>query len=356
MIILIFLWILFLKIVYHDDECASIVHTKSSHKYQIFSSKHHWIDSRLKLHHTTILGTHNSYHKSNRFYRYEHSDLDVQLMSGIRQIELDIHVSHKNYLVFHLQIIDDRSNCYCFNDCLLKIRRWIERNPSHYPIFLFIEIKQRLYEDFLTAFTGGIQCEHIYSLKQQILEVFSSDSLILPDFIRGHHRSIKTALKNQRNDELGGDYEYRKYGWPPISLSLGKILISIIDDRFNLFIDLIPTCKPLTNFFFICQSNLNVSYASIVSIGNPLGKEQLIMSSHINGQLTRTLIGYGGEQSFRRYIQARRYGIHIISTDFVQCKHSKLCQSTTSDFPGSTPVICNHVLAPSFCNLSINYL
>ncbi|UJR09079.1 hypothetical protein I4U23_013326 [Adineta vaga] len=314
------------------------------------------IDSRLKLHHMTILGTHNSYHKATRFYKYKHSNLDVQLMSGIRQIELDIHIMAKNYVVYHLQFLDDQTNCYCFKDCLLKIRQWSEQNQNHYPIFLFIEIKERFYEDFLTAFHGGLQCQHFQSMKEQILQIFPYDFLILPDFIRGHHHSINIALKHQRQDESRGNYVYKNYGWPPVSLSLGKILISFIDDQYNLVADLISTCQPLYNFFFIVQENVSRPYASIINIRNPLGNEQLILSSQNHGQITRTLIGHGNKQAFYRYIQARRYGVHIISTDFVQCNHSCLCESIRNDFQNSSSNLCNQIVAPSFCYLTNSFL
>ncbi|CAF2613599.1 unnamed protein product [Rotaria sp. Silwood2] len=258
-----------------------------------------------------------------------------------------------DYVVYHMQLIDDKTNCYCFSDCLVRIHRWSQQNPKHYPIFLFIEIKQRFREDFLTALYGGVRCQHFESMKEQILQVFPIDSFILPELIRGQQISINLALKKQRQDELSGNYSYGNYGWPPLSLSLGKILVSFIDDEHNIVVDLISTCESLSNFFFIAQTNINLPYASIINIRNPLVNEQLIIESHTNGQISRVLLGYGDQQLFERYQQARKYGIHIISTDFVQCDDTELCQSVKNDFQSTSPILCNTVLVPSFCNTTV---
>lgn len=345
-------WIFMVKIRYQNVHCEYNSNRSSSSINKNLSS----IDSRLKLNHLTTLGTHNSYHKESLFYKYEHSDLEIQLAVGIRQLELDVHLTGDNYVVYHVPLIDDKTNCYCFSDCLARIHRWSQQNPTHSPIFLFIEFKYMFYENFLTPLYGGVQCRHFESMKEQVLQVFSIDSFILPDLIRGDQSSINLALKKQRQDELNGNYTYGNYGWPPLSLSLGKILIGFIDEEYNIVVDLISTCKSLSNFFFITQTNVNLPYASIINIPNPLKNEQLIIESQMNGQLTRALVGYGDDQLFERYKQAWKYGIHIISTDSVQCNDTELCQNVQHDFPNSSPIVCNTVLAPSFCNITISSL
>jgi hypothetical protein len=212
------------------------------------------------------------------------------------------------------------------------------------------------YEDLLTALYGGVHCQHFESMKKQVLEVFPLDSFILPELIQGDQSSINVALKKQRQDELNGNYTYENYGWPPLSQSLGKVLVIFIDEEQNMVVDLISTCKPLSNFFFIGQTNVDLPYASIINIPNPLKNEQLIIESQMNGQLTRVLVGYGDRQLFERYKQARKYGINIISTDSVQCDDTELCQNVRNDFSSSSPILCNTPLAPSFCNTTISFL
>jgi len=156
--LLIFSWILLIKILYHNDHCYYVGNSSSSYMNKNRLSNVWMIDSHLKLNHLTILGTHNSYHKESLFNKYQHSDLEVQLAKGIRQIELDVHIMGNNYVVYHLQLFDEKTNCYCFSDCLVRILRWSQLNPRHYPIFLFIEIKQKFDEDLLTALNGCVKC------------------------------------------------------------------------------------------------------------------------------------------------------------------------------------------------------
>jgi len=311
------------------------------------------IDTRLKLHHFTILGTHNSYHKASLFYQYKHSNLENQLTYGIRQIELDIHLMSDNHVVYHLQIFDDKTNCYCLSHCFERILKWSERNSYHYPIYLFIEIKQMFYEDLFTGLNGGVKCKHFHTIQEQILQVFSIDSLILSEQIRGNQSSINLALKNQRQNELNGDFTYENYGWPPLYLSRGKIMPIFIDDVHRIVEKLISTCQPLSNFFFIAQTNSNLDYASIISISNPLENQYLMIGNINNGHLIRILLGYNGKRLIENYNQAKKYGVHIISTDSVQCNDTELCQSIGNDFKRTSSILCNTIVAPHFCNTTL---
>jgi hypothetical protein len=349
LIIIVVTWISSIKILYHNDQCVYIRKNKASQitRNQALSNTQ-MIDQRLKLNHFTILGTHNSYHRNSIFYKYEHSNLENQLAYGIRQLELDIHLMPNNDIVYHLQLLDDRTNCYCLSDCLDRILRWSEENPSHYPIFLFFEIKQMFYEDFFTGISG-VHCQHLQKMKEQILEVFTIDSFILPEQVRGNQSSISSALKKQRENELRGDYTYENYGRPPV----GKIMPVFLDDAHNITKKLYATCETLANFFFIAQSDSNVPYASIISIQNPSKNAYALTLNTNNGQITRVLLGHGGKRLMDNYILARKYGVHIISTDSVQCDNTELCRNVMNDFKRTTSILCNTVIAPHLCNTTV---
>ncbi|CAF2826261.1 unnamed protein product [Rotaria sp. Silwood2] len=253
-------------------------------------------------------------------------------------------------VIYHLQLIDDKTNCYCLSECLQRIRRWSDTNPQHYPILLFLEIKQKFYEDLFTPLTGGVQCRHLQAIKSQLLEVFSIDSFIRPEQIRGNHSSIRSALKQQRQNELNGNYTYDNYGWPPLSQSLAKILPVFLDNAYGSAADLFNTCEPLKNFLFIAQESLDRPYASIICTSNPFTEEQKLIESAASGLLTRILLGYGDQKLFEKYTESQKYGINIISTGSVQCDDTPLCQSIAENFPASAPIKCNKIRAPDFCN------
>ena len=132
-IILILTWIYLIKILYKNNQC--LLNLDDYNNLSERKLNNLIIDSRLKLNHFIVLGTHNSYHKETLFYKYKHVNLENQLTNGIRQIELDIHLMSNNNVVYHLQIFDDKTNCYCLNDCLKRILNWSKINSNHYPIY-----------------------------------------------------------------------------------------------------------------------------------------------------------------------------------------------------------------------------
>ncbi len=83
-------------------------------------------------------------------------------------------------------------------------------------------------------------------------------------------------------------------------------------------------------------------------------KYQHLITEHTNnGQLIRVLLAYNCKQLIENYNQARKYGVHIISTDSVQCNHTQLCQIVSNDFKSTLPILCNTIIASSFCNTTI---
>ena len=342
------IWLAAPAALYQNNQC-SLTQLQTFNYTNNFSST---IDPRLRLNHFTILGTHNSYHKYDIVGQYSHEDLDKQLTFGIRQLELDLHLKDVNQLVYHIQLFDDQTNCYCLNECLMKIVQWKSKYLSHFPIYLFFEIKQMFYEDLLLNLHGGVKCQNFEELKAEVLQLFSSDTFILPPQIQGNQSSLKVALKQQRQNELSGDYSYHNYGWTPLYQSLGKILPVFIDDVENIVPNLYSQCEPLRDFFFIAQANVDLDYASIISLSDPANSQQIMLNSAINGQIIRILLGYGGKNLDTVYQTSKQYGIHIISSDSVECTNTPLCQLIANDFQNSS-ILCNSYSAPTFCNSSI---
>ena len=101
------------------------------------------------------------------------------------------------------------------------------------------------------------------------------------------------------------------------------------------------------------QRKLNLNYSSIIDIPNPLKNKHIMIQSINNGQITRVLLGYSGKKLIKKYYQAKQYGIHIISTDSVQCNNTLLCRNLIKDFKTSPPILCRTISAPRFCNATM---
>src|SRR5271170_3297616 len=175
-------------------------------------------DDSLRMNQIQVIGTHNSYHaglsvreaelmkqKNPKLYQaldYRHRPLDLQLSSGVRQIELDIFadaaggryahpsgfedpyfdpqglMSKPGFKVMHVQDIDYRSTCQPLIACLKQIRQWSKAHPNHIPIFVLVETKQDKEEEKLhltepEPFTP----ETFDALDAEIRSVFSPQEL-----------------------------------------------------------------------------------------------------------------------------------------------------------------------------------
>jgi Phosphoinositide phospholipase C, Ca2+-dependent len=351
--LLIFLiWLSLVKIIYRNDQCAKL----QTEKFQFRSNLNHsyvssLIDPRLKLNHFAVVGTHNSYHLANSINKYDHINIDEQFSSGIRQIELDIHLMKDNFLIYHLQLFDDRTNCYCLLQCLDVIRQWMGNHRSHHPVYLFFEIKQMFYEDLLTGLSSGVQCEHFQQLKDQIDRIFPAEVFVNPLEVQGDQPSIQAALEKQRRDELSGDYTQHSYGWPTLLRSLGKLIPVFLDDVHQVSTRLYSQCASLRDFFFIAQSNPSHSYSSIITLSNVSHYFSLAQQILQQGQISRYLLSFGNNRLLETYQQINKYSIHIISTDFFQCTETDFCQALLHDYQ-SSPVACHSTSAPTFCSTS----
>jgi hypothetical protein len=157
-----------------------------------------------------LKGTHNSYHvwpwlAVHPRHRYQHESLRVQLEhQGVRAMELDLHLNKSGrYEIYHIAVIDERSRCKAFVDCLQQIRTWSDLDRNHEPILIWIEVKD---------FAGG---EEIVTLRpvDALIRSILGDRLITPDDVQGPHESVRTALARE--------------GWPDLASSRGKVLFML---------------------------------------------------------------------------------------------------------------------------------
>ncbi|CAF1362203.1 unnamed protein product, partial [Didymodactylos carnosus] len=224
------------------------------------------------------------------------SVLSSQLNGMIRQLELDIHIlsdkDDRRFTVYHLQLVDDHTTCFCLQDCLIQILNWHQQHIHHFPVFLFIEIKSMIHEDVRTGLTG-VKCRDLELIKDELLNIFSDiNHFILPDQIQQHFSSLTEALNQQHFDESKGDFNYYGYGWLPLTSCLGKIIPVYLDDAHNRADQLsCLTSSPDAShrFFFIAQSNIEQSYSAVVVVKDSISmeNERLINASLAKGKIVR---------------------------------------------------------------------
>ena len=186
----------------------------------------HPLDDVLRLNHLQAEGTHNSYHlrpvpDTIPDWDVDMAPLGVQLgEQGVRKVELDLHwdADLQRFRVFHVPLLDERTTCALFLDCLVELRRWSDAHPGHHPIFVMIEPKDSV--------AGALILERMSAMEAEIRAVFQDELLVTPDLVRGDAASLDEAVTTT--------------GWP----TLGEV-------------------RGRTMFFLNCAREWCVSYADV---------------------------------------------------------------------------------------------
>ena len=215
----------------------------------------------LRMNHIQAKGTHNSYHLKSisrwllPSHSYSQKNLDVQLNSGVRQIEIDIHLHTSNEIqVHHIKYIDDKSNCNTLTSCLEIIKDWSVKNPTHSPIIIWIELKDHDLDMLLSSYK--IFLPDLRLVTKDILSVFSLSEIITPDMLRGSYETLPEAIENK--------------GWPTIDSTRGKVLFSLLNDRAGRksYVKNAPNLK--NKLMFVRSDNEDQPFAATFKIDNPV--------------------------------------------------------------------------------------
>lgn len=212
----------------------------------------------LRLNQTQVIGTHNSYHVAPdavalqvmRTFAPREADandyglppLTTQLADwGIRQFELDLYqdpdggrYAHPSTLrlaadqgtpipahdphqelaqpgikILHSPDFDFRTSVYSLRSALRELRRWSERNPDHFPLFVLLELKSDSFSPLVRPpkWTEASLDE----LEREILAEWPRERLLTPDDVRGDATSLRVAIQG--------------VGWPKVSACRGKLVL-----------------------------------------------------------------------------------------------------------------------------------
>lgn len=292
------------------------------------------LDDLLTLDHVQVKGTHNSYHVEpflpfDASHEYTHPPLDVQLEDfGVRAFELDLHRSlgDGELVVYHILVIDEQTTCDRFSDCLGLIKDWSDANPGHVPVMIWLEIKDS---------TGGMAIDDLLLVDQTILDVFSVDRIVTPDFVRGGYDTLREALEQE--------------GWPTLGEVRGKVMFMVLNGGH----ESVPAYTyDHTSLFgrvmFVSNADPAAPYAAVAKINDP-GSES-IATAHANRIITASNTcgaGQNEDDCFAELEAGRMSGTHALMDDFLEPVDG---MSYFLDLPDGNPVRCNEATAPPECS------
>jgi hypothetical protein len=342
--------------------------------------------AQLRLNQIQVIGSHNSYHaglapsetawlkklnpKSAAALDYRHPPLDVQLSSGVRQVEIDVYADVKGgryahpanlkfisaaslpayppfdpnglfqkpgFKVMHEQDIDYRSTCQPFTGCLAVILNWSKAHPGHLPIFVLIETKEgRPHPEFQVEPEKFIPAV-FDALDQEIRSVFEGGKMIVPDDVRGRHATLEEAV-------LKGE-------WPSLESSRGK-MVFLLDQR-RAGPDYLAGHPSLKGRVIFANAEPESPDAAFVEVNDPLKDPALIPNLVRKGYLIRTRTDADTVQArsgdTRQRDAALASGAQILSSDYYF--NEKASWSGYSvNFPKGEIARCNPVLNPPHCD------
>lgn len=291
----------------------------------------------LRFNHLQALGTHNSYHLSPgaliKELDYTHRPLDEQLgAQGVRQFELDIHFGDPGepIEVYHLDVLDTGSTCADLVECLGVLKAWSDDHPAHHPLYVLLEFK--------SGFDDLAAEDRFMTLEDQVLSVWPSERLIVPDQIQGAAGNLRDGIAAT--------------GWPPLDELRGKLLLVMHDDQEwrDAYTDGGNSTQGRL-LFPDAFGELAAPFAAVHSINDPIADVAKIQAAVDAGHLVRTRADADNAEpsdgDTSRQIAALMSGAHFISTDYpppMGDKYDYVCE-----IPGGTPSRCNPRSAPADC-------
>ncbi len=266
----------------------------------------------LRMNQVQVLATHNSYHiapdpaviktamafdKGAGGWDYTHPPINEQLDAGLRSFEIDLNYMDGKIHVFHVPLLDQKSSCPLFTDCLSTVLAWSNAHPNHLPISLLLEIK----EDYAAwnKSMGAWSASDLAQLDAEVRQIIPENKLITPDLVRGSHATLEEAV-------LAGN-------WPKLSEARGKILLAIHEDERlrELYVEHNPSLEGRPCFI---RSLPGAPYSAFIVADNPYDKE--IPGWIRAGYYVRTRADSGAARGMdERAKAALECGAQIVSTD-----------------------------------------
>lgn len=343
-------------------------------------------DSAIKLNQIQVIGTHNSYHagiapnesklwqaKYAEAYKgldYQHQPLEQQFDSGVRQIELDIFSDSKGGLyahpsgpqtiaaahlpadpefdpdglmakpgfkVMHVQDVDYRSTCQPFTGCLERIRQWSHAHPSHIPIFILIETKEREPDGKIRLTEPEPFTSKTFdALDAEIRSVFPPEEMITPDDVRGHYETLNQAV-------LAGN-------WPTLASARGKVIFLMDQQHVGpIYLEGHPSLRGRVLF-----TNAKPGQPDAAFIERNDGPASDISNLVRQGYLIRARTDSDTKQARVNDTTTRdamiASGAQMLSTDYPVNEPARWDGHYVVTLPGNAVARCNPVDAPAGCN------
>lgn len=258
-------------------------------------------EAGLRLDQLQLKGSHNSYHRAPRWalsraFRYSHAPLEVQLEEqGVRHLEIDVRYANGELRVSHAPIVDSRTTCTRFHDCIRRVKRWSKAHPLHVPVFVFVQPKEGMVSANLD--------DRLELLDREIGRVFSRHDLLMPSDVARGFPTLRKAVMEQ--------------GWPTLASTRGKVAFVLFGH--GRLVRRYARGRPCLEGrrMFAAAGGAGAPYAAVLSIDNPVVRQADIQHAVRDHLLVRTRADARTRRDLARRDAAIASGAHFIGSDFV---------------------------------------
>lgn len=304
------MWLLLLACAKTEPSAAS-----ESENQKVYLS-----DDVFRITDGMVLGTHNSYHQQPEAetveeWNYSHPALDQQLDQGVRQFELDVQRDPEtgNFRILHVPVLDPKSSCDLFADCLQILVDWSEKHPQHFPLQILIEPKTEI-----ASWSFATDLEAWTEIDVLVRDIVG-EKLYTPAEQQQQYASLRESVVSE--------------GWATLSVLRGRMVFALLDrgEARASYTSNLTDIEGRTMFPLVDPDDDMAAYflrddpydSSIPELVN-------------QGFLIRTRGDAGLEADPERLEQAIQSGAHAISTDLQQNRWWMSAEE---------PVQCNPLLA-----------
>ena len=198
-------------------------------------------------------------------------------------------------MVGHLPMVDGRSTCHKFSDCLASVKEWSRAHPKHLPVFVLIEVKEDLAPSDLDGKLDAIDFA--------ITRVMSRDMLLMPEDVAGNSPSLREAITTR--------------GWPSVDDTRGRVAFVMFGPGRHKRAYSAGRPRLDGRVMFVAERRLDHPHTSVVFYDDPIRMRDRIADAVGKHFLVRTRADENLVRNARRRDAALSSGANFISSDFV---------------------------------------
>ena len=303
---------------------------------------------------------------------YSHTSLARQLELGLRKLEIDVVydpqgglyanplglklvrdqdlppgpsfdpagvMTQPGFKVLHIPDIDFRTNAYTFRDALRQVRAWSEAHPTHLPVLIMMNAKDRGVDLPGAVRALPFDAAAFDAWDAEIREMLPAAKLITPDDVRGEFPTLEAAAL--------------AHAWPRLAEARGRFLF-VLDQTGAPMETYVKGHPSLRGRVMFVNADEGRPEAAFRVVNDPIDSFHYIRKLVRAGYLVRTRADADTREArqgdFTRMKAAFDSGAHFVSTDYYS-PDPAFGTGYSVRLPGNRPGRWNPLLAPPVENL-----